>query len=168
MRRARHSKFSKYESGLLGAVLSQLLRLLSRRSAAITRTPTSGAPSSSADIRKGRRVQGKNTWEHATASKDDIRVMMQCCDAELKAMNASKTAAAPFYFERVAILARKAKDFQTEVDYCQMYIDAMERFYRSSASRGHADVRKGPRYQAIVKRLTKARQLLAHNTSSAR
>lgn len=113
-----------------------------------------------------KRVQGKNTWEHAADSKDDIQMMMQCCDAEMKAMRTSKSVAAPFYFERVAILARKSRDYQTEVDYCQGYIDAVERFYRSSASRGHADVRKGPRYQAIVKRLPKARQLLARNTAS--
>lgn len=115
-----------------------------------------------------RRVHGKNTWEYADESKDDIRVMMQCCDAELRAMKTSKTVAAPYYFERVAILARKVKDYRVEVQYCQDYIDAVEQFYRSAAVKGHADVRKGPRYQAIAKRLPKARQLLARSTAAVR
>ena len=37
---------------------------------------------------------------------------------------------APYYFERVAILSRKEKDYQQEVAYCEKYIVLVEDFYK--------------------------------------
>jgi hypothetical protein len=68
---------------------------------------------------------------------------------------------APYYFERVGILSRKEKNYQQEVGYCESYINAVEGFYKKYGTKGMADVRKGPRYQAIVKRLPKAKELLS-------
>lgn len=104
-------------------------------------------------------VGGKQTWEHAETHKDDIEYMKRCCDAELKTMALAGTVAAPFYFERVAILSRKQKNFSQEVEYCERYIQAVKEFYRMQGHEGHADVRKGPRYKAIVERLPKAKLL---------
>ncbi|MFZ3184746.1 MAG: hypothetical protein WA173_11465 [Pseudomonas sp.] len=106
-------------------------------------------------------VDGKQTWEHAEIHKDDLEYMKRCCDAELEAMAAAGTVAAPFYFERVAILSRKQKNFRQEVEYCERYIQAVKEFYHMRGHEGHADVRKGPRYKAIVERLSKANELLA-------
>jgi hypothetical protein len=108
-------------------------------------------------------VDGKQTWEHAETNKDDIEVMKRCCDAELKTMASAGLVSAPFYFERVAILSRKQKNYRQEVEYCERYIQAVEKFYQAPGCEGHADVRKGPRYQAIVARLPKAKELLAAN-----
>ena len=108
-------------------------------------------------------VDGKQTWEHADTHKDDIEYMKRCCDAELKTMASAGLVSAPFYFERVAILSRKQKNYRQEVEYCERYIQAVETFYQAPGREGQADVRKGPRYQAIIARLPKAKELLAAN-----
>lgn len=109
-------------------------------------------------------VGGKQTWESAETHKDDVEYMKRCCDAELKTMAAAGSVAAPFYFERVAILSRKQKNYRQEVECCERYILAVEEFYRVAGHEEHADVRKGPRYKAILERLSKAKELLAANS----
>ena len=107
-------------------------------------------------------VDGKQTWEHAQTSKNDIECMKKCCDAELKAMEKTHLhVAAPFYFERVAILSRKEKNYQQEIDYCEKYMKAIEAFYKKHGTEGRADVRQGPCYARIMKRIPKAKELLA-------
>ena len=108
-------------------------------------------------------VDGKHTWEYAESHKDDIEFMKRCCDAELATMASAGLAPAPFYFERVAILSRRQKNYRQEVEYCERYIQAVETFYEMSGHGGHADVRKGPRYKAILERLPKAKSLLAES-----
>ncbi len=106
-------------------------------------------------------VDGKQTWELADEKKHDIEYMKKCCDAELKTMEAAGLVAAPYYFERVAVLSRKAKNYRQELHYCETYIRLVENYYAMHGTDGIADVRKGPRFQAIVARLPKARELLA-------
>ncbi|WP_407278457.1 hypothetical protein U5817_19070 [Aromatoleum evansii] len=105
-------------------------------------------------------VEGRRTWELAEQRKDDLHYMKECCEAELKTMEKAGLVAAPYYFERVAILSRKEKNYEQEVAYCERYIAAVESYYRTDGTEGIADVRKGPRFQAIVKRLKKAKELL--------
>lgn len=106
-------------------------------------------------------VNGKQTWELVDEKKHDIEYMKKCCDAELKTMEASDIVAAPYYFERVAVLSRKAKNYRQEIHYCETYIRLVENYYNKHVTESLADVRKGPRFQAIVARLPKARELLA-------
>lgn len=74
-------------------------------------------------------------------------------------MHGSGVAAAPFYFERVAILLRKAKDYEGEISVCEGYIEAVNAFYATQVPASAEDVRLGPRYAAIQHRLGKARTL---------
>jgi predicted DNA-binding protein len=111
----------------------------------------------------GNLVEGKQTWELAENKKHDLNYMKKCCDAELNTMNKAGMVPAPYYFERVAILSRKEKYYKQEVAYCEKYIEAVEGFYKANGTEGIADVRKGPRYKAIVKRLPKAKELLEKN-----
>jgi hypothetical protein len=104
-------------------------------------------------------VDGKQTWEYAETKKHDLEFMKRCCDAELLAMQKSGFVAAPYYFERVAILSRQIKNYAQEVAYCELYINAVESFYEKNGSAESADVRKGARYKAILKRLPKAKEL---------
>lgn len=106
-------------------------------------------------------VDGKQTWEFATSDKGDLKVMLKCCKAEMATMKRGKIVAAPFYFERVAILFRKAKQYDREIEICERYVEAVENYYVSIAKGGEADVRKGPRFQAIKSRIAKARALQA-------
>jgi hypothetical protein len=109
-------------------------------------------------------VEGKQTWELAEEKKDDIEYMKRCCDAELKTMAVAGIVSAPYYFERVAILSRKQKNYRQEVEYCELYINSIESYYKAGNREHEADVRKGPTCKAIVARLPKAKNLLAANT----
>ena len=106
-------------------------------------------------------VGGKQTWELADEKKHDIEYMKKCCDAELQTMETVGLVASPYYFERVAILSRKAKNFRQEIHYCETYIRLVEDYYAKRGTEGIADVRKGPRFQAIIARIPKARELVA-------
>ncbi|MCK4542620.1 MAG: hypothetical protein KAU17_10345 [Spirochaetales bacterium] len=108
-------------------------------------------------------VEGKQTWELAEDKKHDLNYMKKCCDAELNTMNKAGTVPAPYYFERVAILSRKEKNYAQEVAYCEKYIEVVEDFYEANGTEGFENVRQGPRYKAIVKRLPKAKELLGKN-----
>mgnify|MGYP001105940364 CR=1 FL=1 len=104
-------------------------------------------------------VDGKPAWAFAKEKKDDLDYMMRCAEAELAVMGRAKMAAAPYYFERVAILLRKNKRYADEVRVCERYIAAVDAFYEGQDLSAVADIRRGPRFRAIVKRLPKARKL---------
>jgi hypothetical protein len=142
-------------------LLSKLFRIKSPES-----SMPSGDPKTSgelvAEVTGGANlVEGKQTWELADNKKDDIDYMKKCCYAELKTMETADLVAAPYYFERVAILSRKIKNYEQEISFCERYIAAVEAYYQRHGIEGMADVRQGPRFQAIVKRLPKAKELLA-------
>lgn len=101
----------------------------------------------------------KQTWDLAD-KKHDLEHMKQCCDAELKSMELTGVVAAPYYFERVAILSRKAKNYRQEVEYCEKYIESVKAYYAAHGTSNVADVRKGPTFRAIVARLSTARRLM--------
>src|SRR5665811_1704646 len=73
-------------------------------------------------------VDGKQTWEHADDDKGNLKVMLKCCKAEMATMKRAKVVAAPFYFERVAILFRKTKQYDREIEICESYIKAVEHY----------------------------------------
>lgn len=104
-------------------------------------------------------VEGKYTWEYAEEKKHDIVYMKKCCEAELRTMEKAGLVPAPYYFQRVAILSRKERNYQQEIYYCEIYINTVENFYRKKGTEGVADVRNGPTYKAIVKRLPRAKEL---------
>lgn len=110
-------------------------------------------------------VDGKPTWALIEENKDNLEVMKRCCDAELKTMEKSGLVPAPYYFERVAILSRKNKNYRQEIYYCEHYIEKVETFYIQNGTEGLADVREGPRFKNIVKRLEKAKELYAKHCS---
>ncbi|CAI2308749.1 hypothetical protein HJ202_24205 [Vibrio parahaemolyticus] len=105
-------------------------------------------------------VDGKATYEHAQTSKHDLTVMQKCCESELEKFRLTGMTPAPFYFERVAILARKEKRYDLEVEICEQYLEITDRLFDSTA----LGVKVGPRHLAIVNRLPKARELLKKHT----
>ena len=108
-------------------------------------------------------INGKQTWELAADCKHDIETMKRCCMAEIETYRRTGLFPAPYYFERVAVLARKLKDYEQEIAYCEMYIGLVDEYCRSNNLREDESVKAGPRYQAIVKRLPKARLLAARH-----
>lgn len=112
-------------------------------------------------------VEGRETWQHAQESKNDLQTMLKCCEAELATMQLTGLVAAPFFFERAALLFRKAKQFEEEIEICERYIQAIGNHYATAVAPGAADVRKGPSFQAIQSRASIARELLARSRAAA-
>jgi len=110
-------------------------------------------------------VDGKQTWELADSKKNDLEAMKKCCDAELATYEKIGLIPVPYYFERVAILARKVKNFREEVAWCEKYIAAVADYYRKNNIPENQGVKMGPRYKAIVRRLPKARLLLGQEST---
>lgn len=110
-------------------------------------------------------VDGKQTWELVEGKKDDLESMKKCCETELATYEKIGLVPAPYYFERVAILARKVKDFREEIACCEKYIAVVADYYRKNNIPENQGVKMGPRYKAIVKRLPKARSLLGEKST---
>lgn len=105
-------------------------------------------------------VDGLPTWHYAESKKNDLQFMLRCCEAEMLTMQKADFVAAPYYFERAAILLRKAKEYEREILVCESYRDGINRFYLDKDLANLADVRKGPFFRGLTKRIGKAQQLL--------
>lgn len=112
-------------------------------------------------------IGGVPTYELAEPGKNDMEAMRACCEAESKIYwsrpEGSRLCAAPFYFERLAILCRRAKDYSGEVSICEQWKTIISD-YKSQAlviDGKAALVHEGGRSEAIISRLKKARELLA-------
>lgn len=107
-------------------------------------------------------VDGKQTWELAKDRKHDLDAMKKCCDAELSTYKKTGLIPAPYYFERVAILSRKEKNYTQEIKYCEKYIKVAEEYCRNNGLSGNEYAKMSPDHP-ICKRLQKAKELLAES-----
>ena len=74
-------------------------------------------------------VNGKNPPDLLNANpkvKDDLKIMLACCRAELQRADIGEGMPAPFYFKRAAILFAKQKLFVKEIQICQLYLDSLK------------------------------------------
>ena len=111
-------------------------------------------------------VDGKQTWEYAeTDAKHDLPTMLRCCEAELERMRSAGGIPAPFYFRRVAILFRKEKDYQKEIEIIEFYWRALEEFYeKTGGSKRQVEALK----KDMEHRYEKAKQLLEKQHSKTK
>jgi hypothetical protein len=100
-------------------------------------------------------IHGKHFWESAKTKKGHLSTMMRCCEVELEKMQRTGQVAAPFFFERAAVLLRKEKRYAEEIAICEKYITSVATKYRPPAGR------QRPQFSALRKRITKAKELLA-------
>jgi hypothetical protein len=105
-------------------------------------------------------VQGKQTWEQISEHNHNLAMMKECCASGMATYEATGLVPEPYYFHRVAVLSRKTRDYATEVAYCENYVAVVENYYRRNNISHTQGVKMGPRYQAIVQRLLKAKLLL--------
>jgi len=106
-------------------------------------------------------VDGKQTWELADEYKHDLPKMLDCCQAELRTMEQAGQIPAPFYFERAAILLRKAKEYKSEVKLIELYLSAIDAWNQVNGSTKPAA--GGARHDKILQRYEKAKQLSSKN-----
>lgn len=102
-------------------------------------------------------VDGKQTWELADEYNHDLSKMLECCRAELLTLERAGQLPAPFYFERAAILLRKAKQYQKELQLVELYLAAADAWRRADPL-GKRTVLSA-RHLKLEQRLVKARQL---------
>lgn len=106
-------------------------------------------------------VDDKPTFDHAESHKDDIEMMSDCCMAELAEYDKNGTPPAPFYFVRVAILARKQRNYELEVAICEQYLSIVEELKDGpDFDPRFPGVVASPRVEQLRKRLPKAKELL--------
>lgn len=107
-------------------------------------------------------------YDMALSHKDDIFLMLKICMDQINDMIENGSEPAPFYFERVAILARKRKDYQLEVNICNVYVNSIELLmdaHKENNTLLYLEIKKGninirARYDKILARFPKAKQLL--------
>lgn len=107
-------------------------------------------------------VNGPPTYELAD-QKHNLDIMGACAEAEVsnywQQPQGERLSAAPFFFERAAILYRKNKQYEKEIEICKAWIAIMNDYTNQDMER-YAKVHLGPRSKAIYHRLPKARELL--------
>lgn len=99
-------------------------------------------------------VEGVPTYELAEQGKDDLDLMLTCCESEIKAFkdNNEELAPAPFYFERATILLKKEKKWEELIKVAEQYFSAIEE-YKKKAKPYSAKVWLSPHQETIMKRL---------------
>ena len=97
------------------------------------------------------------TFELAENFKNDLDVMMSCCESELNSFkeNQYQLAPAPFYFDRTTILLSKAKRWSEAIEAAEKYLAALD-IYKKQAGNHHAKVWSSPTVIKIRSRLAKA------------
>lgn len=82
------------------------------------------------------KVRGQPVHTLFAKHKNDLDVMLACCEAvEANCRkHGCRTFPAPAYFERVAILSRKLKDYEAEVSILRRWV-ALEGAYLSQAGK---------------------------------
>ena len=110
-------------------------------------------------------ISGVPTTEFA-GDKNDLSAMVQCVAAEERnywgQAAGSRICAAPFYFERAAILFKKNKNALSEISMCERWVAIAEDYKAQACVQAglFALVHKGPRSAAIYERLRKAKEKL--------
>jgi hypothetical protein len=109
-------------------------------------------------------VDGRPTYELAD-KKNDLKIMLKCCKAEERNYwqqpPGERLCAAPFYFQRAAILFRKQKDFEAEIAVCLRWVEMAEDYKEQPmvASGNAAQVHL--RIPDFLMRIEKAEALIA-------
>ena len=119
-------------------------------------------------------IDGVATYDLVDQGKNNLETMLRCCDAEDAAYWAQpegqRLCAAPYYYERAAILSRKIRDYAGEVQICERW-KAIANDYKKQPlvkARQAALNHKGPRAEAILSRLTKAKELLKKQKAASK
>jgi hypothetical protein len=118
-------------------------------------------------------VDGQPTYVFATLAKNDLSVMLRCCEAEAEVYwrqaPGDRISAAPFFFERAAILLRKQRRYADEVAVCEQWQSIAKDYQTQPAVHAGrmALVHLGPRSVKILERLEKARALLQAQCDAA-
>lgn len=106
---------------------------------------------------------GVENWKLASIGKDNLSLMLSACKSEIINMVETANAPAPYYFERVAILAKKEKRYTLEVLACETYIalcKIYKKAFKACGKKPFLNISGSARYLKIKERLPKAKENL--------
>ncbi|NYT79476.1 hypothetical protein H0A71_21110 [Alcaligenaceae bacterium] len=104
--------------------------------------------------------------------KGDLDVMQACMRAEIenywRQPDGDRLTAAPYFFERTAILQRKAKNYGAEVAACEAWVEIVEDYKNQDSVKNGSGTKVwlGSRSRKIEDRPPKARDLLKRQHES--
>lgn len=145
-----------------------------KRHDARARHSTPAAPISAKHLSMQAQVDDKPTYELAASGKHDIDVMRSCCEAEIdnywRQPEGERLCAAPYYFMRLAILNRKAKNYAAEIAACESWKAIINDYKRQPMVRARraALAHKGSDSVALLARIPKAKELLRKQKAAAK
>ncbi|WP_339079621.1 HIRAN domain-containing protein [Pseudomonas sp. TMP9] len=111
-------------------------------------------------------------YELSYSHKDDLETMVDCCIGEelefWNTPNGQRRIPRPIFFQRVAILQRKAQNYVAEVEVCERWLNIADLYLSQEFVKkggGYAFEDTKP-HQDLIKRIDKARELLAGTTTT--
>ena len=105
--------------------------------------------------------KGLKSYVFAETHKNDLPVMLRCCQEELNNLMTIGRAPSSYYFERAALLARKEKNFELEVKIFELLITAYEIYEEAYKKQGQpTPANTSYTSEEMKKRLATARELL--------
>ena len=92
----------------------------------------------------------------------DLQEMVRRCREDIQASEDSGIMPSPKYFEQVAILSRKEKNYQNEIAICEMYIELINQYAaKNNITETEATYQVRPKCAPFVKRLQNAKTFSA-------
>lgn len=153
-----YSKIQNYIAGKMKIALPSYEEITDSMQA-INNFVSGKSPSLSGEVYTAK-IGDTPTYNLSETHEDDLKMMVCACKSEIKNMAATGMAAAPFYFKRAAILAKKQKNYALEVKICELLITAYDIYmeaYKYHEIIPPLNIKAGSSYQEIVKRLPKAK-----------
>jgi hypothetical protein len=95
-------------------------------------------------------------------NKTDIKSVVECCRDEIQKSIDTGIMPAPKYFEQVAILSRKEKNYENEIAICDMYIRLVKK-YASEINMSRQEFTDSvlPECAPLYKRMHNAKSMLS-------
>ncbi len=107
-------------------------------------------------------VNGNQTIELDSSNHHDIHEMVKYCREEIQAFEDSGIMPSPRYFEQVAILSRREKNYENEVAICELYIELINQYAaKNKITDAEVSVQLLPKCAPFVKRVHNAKIMSA-------
>ncbi len=107
-------------------------------------------------------VNGNQTTELGQSNNLDLNETVRRCREDIQASEESGIMPSPKYFEQVAILYRKDKNYENEIAICEMYIELVNQYAaKNKITKAEASYQVLPKCAPFVKRLQNAKIMSA-------
>jgi len=107
-------------------------------------------------------VNEYQTTELNSANHHDIYEIVKCCREKIQSFEDTRIVPSPRYFEQVAVLSRKEKNYDKEIAICEIYIELINQYAaRNNITDAKVSTELLPKCAPFVKRLQNAKTMSA-------